>query len=191
MSWITDTLQGNGTLINKLNITNAHRLFIAESRISQVRYQEIIDHPITIKDIESLKVIHYKLFGDIYSWAGEFRTGNFHKYSTEFFPVSRFKYAIEDLNTQISHFNRQSYHSTETQLYDLAQLLLDIKMFHPFREGNGRTQRLFITLIAEQNGITLHLKKSSPAYDSYMQAAVADNLKMMVEALTKAITNDI
>lgn len=96
---------------------------------------------------------------------------------------------IEDLNTQINHFNKQSYYSTETQLNDLAQLLLDSNMFHPFCEGNGRTQRLFITLIAEQNGLTLHLKKSSPTYDSYMQAAIADDLKMMVKALTKAIAS--
>lgn len=187
MSWIEDTLQSNGTLINKLNIKDADKLFELESRISQLKYRSLVLHPIIITDMNSLKLIHRELFSDVYTWAGEYRPGNFHKNATEFFPVERFEFAISDLNFQVEHINQQNYHSQSALIQDLAKLLLDINNFHPFREGNGRSQRLFITLLAKQKRIELHLQKNDPAYDSYMQAAIADNTEMMVTALQKSI----
>ncbi|MFT8318129.1 MAG: Fic family protein [Sporolactobacillus sp.] len=184
MDWIKNTLQPNGTLKNKLNIKSAKALQELEFRLTQYKYRSIPEYK--MMSIDDLKKIHYWLFSDLYDWSGEYRTGDFHKDGTDFFPVSRFDFAIENLNQQIEHVNKTNYRSDLALAIDLGKLLLDINMFHPFREGNGRTQRLFITLLAKQKGKMIHLRKSDPAYNNYMTASINDDNQLMAKVVLNA-----
>ncbi|MQS53224.1 Fic/DOC family protein [Companilactobacillus mishanensis] len=185
MDWIAETLQDNGTLKNKLGIRNAHKLHELETLVTQHRQESLVRFPIT--SVIDLQKIHKWLFSDLYEWAGEFRQGDFQKGSTRFFPRSRFSLAIQDIDQQIYHINETHYKLKIIFSSDLANLLLDINNFHPFREGNGRAQRLFISMLAEQNGYIIHLANGSAIYEDYMNASKQDNLSLMADVVFRSI----
>lgn len=184
MGWVEDTLQANGTLKNKLGITDSRKLAEVELRIVTLKYESAPS--IEIKSIEQLSVLHAWLFSDLYDWAGKYRPGDFQKGATIFFPHDRFPLAIENLNYQIDVINQTSYRSIKKLSQDLARLLLDINNFHPFREGNGRAQRLFIVMFAKQKGAALKLSKNSSSYKTYMHACKNDDLDEMIRILFRA-----
>ncbi|MCH4009399.1 Fic/DOC family protein [Companilactobacillus sp.] len=177
MSWIDETLQPNGTMINKLAITDSTELAEIERLIVSAKYVSIPDY--RIESIDTLKKIHFWLFSDLYSWAGKFRTGDFQKGNTVFFPRERFYIAISDLNNQISEIVNSRAISKDDLAIESAGLLLDINNFHPFREGNGRTQRLFIQLLIRQMGFNFDLSRGSLNYKIYMDASINDDKKKM------------
>ncbi|MCH4169687.1 MAG: Fic family protein [Lactobacillus sp.] len=183
--WIKDTLQPNGTLKNKWGISDANKLKAIEFKLVALRLSSLPQYPIT--NIDALKKIHAYLFSELYDWAGTYRNGDFGKGHTTFHPRRRFDMAILDLNSQIKHINDTHYHSDKVLALDLARLLLDINMFHPFREGNGRAQRAFIVMLASQKGKHLVLARSGPTYRAYMSASIKDNTESMAKLLYQAM----
>lgn len=185
MSWIDETLQPNGTLINKLGVTDQDELREMERLIVLAKFQTIPDYQ--IETINDLRKIHFWLFSDIYDWAGKFRPGDFHKGNTVFFPRDRFQFAIDDLNRQITKINQTHYSNNSIFASDVARLLLDINNFHPFREGNGRSQRLMIQLLSVQKGFEVHIDRGTVNYEKYMDASISDNHSKM----TAVIMNEL
>lgn len=182
-NWLNKTLLPNGVLKNKWGITDHEELEKVEKKIYFIKVQDVHKQQLTIRSIEELKLIHHMLFSDLYDWAGKFREGDFSKDGHNFFPRNLFDRAERNLNSQISHVHQTEYPSDYLFASDLAQLLLDINDFHPFREGNGRTQRLFIRLLAMQKGYSLHFSKESKQYKQYMQACMEDNHSMMTDLI--------
>lgn len=180
-----DALLPNGTFKNKVHITDQNALQALEYRITKLKYRTLPNYSIT--NIDVLKKIHAWLFSDLYPWAGQYRTVNLSKGSTNFMPYQLFHEAIPYLNQQIDNLNTTNYPSKTLFATDLGQLLTDINHFHPFREGNGRTQRLFITRLADQNGFEMHLARNSPTYDLYMQASIRDSADLMTKAVLKSL----
>ncbi|AKP67682.1 Fic/DOC family protein [Companilactobacillus ginsenosidimutans] len=188
MSWIEETLQPNGVLKNKLGISDGNKLAKLEYEITTLKGESILVP--RIQSIDDLKKIHGWLFKDLYDWAGEFREGDFYKGNTNFFPRSRFSIAIPNLDQQIKHINDTKYAHKLLLITDLAKLLIDLNNFHPFREGNGRTQRKFITLLAKQNGLLIHITPPFEQYDDYMKASVNDDEELMARVLIDSIKTD-
>jgi cell filamentation protein len=96
--------------------------------------------------------IHKYLFQDVYSWAGKLRTVDVSK-GTYFcraqFIADQFNKLYQELKSE--NFLRD--YASSTRMADrLAYYLGEINMIHPFREGNGRTQRVYIELLCRQNG---------------------------------------
>lgn len=180
-----DALLPNGTFKNKIHITDQKELQELEYRVTKLKYRTIPNY--TITDIDALKKIHEWLFSDLYPWAGQYRTINLSKGATSFMPYELFHEAIPYLNKQIKNLNTTNYPSARLFATDLGQLLTDINHFHPFREGNGRTQRLFITLLAIQSGYEMHFAQSSPAYDLYMKASIEDSAELMAKAVLDSL----
>jgi len=153
--------EGTDTLINKLNIINDDDLYMAERELVSLRILELNEVPIKGDfDFEHLKSIHKYLFQDIYEWAGNIRKCNIAKkdlfclvqyidnYSNEIFnKIKKEKYFLE--------------YDYEIKLNKLIELFADINALHPFREGNGRCQRIFIESLAKINGIYLDLTNVS------------------------------
>ena len=104
-----------------------------------------------------MKKIHAYLFQDVYEWAGNVRNYNISK-SGVTFCLSDF---ILNYSNQIfgrihdEHFFVDDDY--DTKLMKLVQVFSDINALHPFREGNGRTQRLFVEWLARIVGIRLDL----------------------------------
>lgn len=143
--WIQETLYANGTLINKLGIRDAQDLAKNEFEITAQRELFLLNQGIKIKDISAFAKINAFLFSPLYDWAGKYRQGNFYKGNTTFLDYNRFNYAEEDINHVMS-LQQNQHHLTAEDLMDLLNYM------HPFREGNGRSTRLFLQCYAVNHG---------------------------------------
>lgn len=147
-------------LINKLGIQDSEKLSVAEKEITSLKLAYIKKKPIEGKfDLNHLKSIHKFLFEDIYPWAGELRHVNISKGNQFCFWQNIEEYA-ESIFTELK---------TENYLIDspcianrLAYYLSEINVLHPFREGNGRTQRQFIEYLAENAGYHVDFSTVTP-----------------------------
>lgn len=146
---------GCDVLINKLNIKDETLLNKYEKELVAIRQAEITIRPIKGElDFEHLKAIHKYLFQDLYDWAGKTRTCNIAK--KDLFCLSQFidSYA-SDVFGKLRNKNYMINSSFDTLIDGLTSLFGDINALHPFREGNGRSQREFINMIARINGYEL------------------------------------
>ena len=140
-------------LINKLDIRDQQELDALEKQITLLRgIQAEQETEFVNVDFEFYKSLHRKLFGDLYDWAGTLRTINISKKGTVFCEHTE----LERLGTL--KFQRLAKQKLLCGLPDsefvseAAELYHELNMLHPFREGNGRTLRLFITLLVRNTG---------------------------------------
>ena len=107
-------------------------------------------------DFNFYKKLHKQLFGDLYEWAGTVRSMNISKKGTVFCNFED----IERIGTlKFQRLAEQNYLKGLTKIRfidELTEFYHDMNMLHPFREGNGRTLRLFITLLVRNAGYTLN-----------------------------------
>jgi len=136
-----------GILRNLAGLTNSDALLFFESGAVAKRIQELYENPIKIKGIESLFEIHKHLFQDVYSWAGEKRKVEISKSGKQFFPTTYFQNASRYIDSLISDYKKISKNNKQQIAEKLAEILDNVNYLHPFREGNGRTQREFIRLL--------------------------------------------
>ena len=153
--------KNSDVLINKLNITNDEDLFDAERELVSLRTYELNEYPLKGNfDFNYLKDIHKYLFQDVYRWAGDIRTCNIAK--QDLFCLTEH---IESFGNEIfNELKKEKYffeYDSETVLDKLVELFADINALHPFREGNGRSQRVFIESLAKINGVYLDLTNVS------------------------------
>lgn len=141
-------LYDNGTLRNKFAIKNADELSLIEYRGVAEREVALLQQQPKIKSFEDLQTINKFLFGWLYDWAGELRNYYISKAGFDFLEYDRFDNAIKYINDEIVRLNMKKQPTIE----DYAALLNDLNYIHPFREGNGRSTKLFIQLIALHHG---------------------------------------
>ena len=131
------------TLENKLGITDSTELFRVEEKISKLKAIELFENKV-ISDLkvgtfESLAFIHKYLFDEIYDFAGEIRTVNIAKGNFRFAPVMYLKSALEHIdNMPQSNFD------------EIVEKYVEMNVAHPFREGNGRSARIWLDLILKK-----------------------------------------
>lgn len=190
-----DYLQPNGTLRNKLGITDEEELHVVEYNVSKQAQQLIRqnnyyvgDYHLTGKDVTELKRINAALLGDIYDWAGHYREVDFNKTAngvvTHFHPVMLFGNAEWDIQRQLTDFARLPA-DKQGVATALGNLVTEINMFHPFREGNGRTLRVFTEVLAWQKGFRLDFTQEQQA--AYMTASIQDEPALMAAVFLKIL----
>lgn len=152
-STLSNCYEGTTCLINKFNIKDETVLAEIEAKITFAKASELEENPIKGNfDFDHYKSIHRFLFEDIYDWAGQIRTINISKMGTKFVNACD----IESL--ALNCFNRlkqEEYfknYSFEVFIKNIVDLYCVTNSLHPFREGNGRTQRLFIQQLIRYNG---------------------------------------
>jgi cell filamentation protein len=156
-------LQANGTLRNKLGITDQDTLSLIEARQTEARLRLIERYgpkgPFTYR---LLLATHAYIFQDIYDWAGQPRTTELYKAATEDGPLHRFvppDKLEEEANRIFAGLVRRNYLrglDPVTFASQAANLMVEINQLHPFREGNGRTQRAFLQALAKEVGHQLY-----------------------------------
>lgn len=132
---------GTHTLKNLLDIKEEALLENAEREISEIEAQRLTMSPPPF-DYSYLKSIHNALFSDIYEWAGKQRTVDISKNDTRFCTIDRIKPEADKLFNRLkknSHFENLS---KEQLVVAAARFYSDLNVLHPFRDGNGRTQRI-------------------------------------------------
>ncbi|HIV79670.1 MAG TPA: Fic family protein [Candidatus Avanaerovorax faecigallinarum] len=128
------------TLDNKLNITSSAELAREEERISKKKAAELFEKGI-LKSLapgkfSSLQAIHRYLFEDIYDFAGEIRTVNIAKGDFRFASVMYLEAALENID-------RMPHSSFD----EIVEKYVEMNIAHPFREGNGRSMRIWLDLM--------------------------------------------
>lgn len=175
---------GTYVLKNKLNITDENELKSAERSITSLRTAQFIQNPIEGKmDFNYLKNIHKFIFGDIYEWAGKTRTVNIAKGNS----FCRCEFIEEQMESVMRRLEKENYLANlniEMLAERLAYYIGEINAIHPFREGNGRTQRMFIECLALRNGFLLDFAKIS---NEEMLEASVQTFNLEYELMSKLL----
>jgi len=128
---------------NKLGITSSPELVEAEEKISKKKAMFLFENGI-LDELEagtfaSLKEIHKHLFEDIYDFAGEVRTVNIAKGNFRFAPLMYLEAALENIDKM-----------PQSDFDEIIEKYVEMNIAHPFREGNGRSTRIWLDCILKQ-----------------------------------------
>ncbi len=179
---------GTSVLRNKLDARNAALLEKAERLLAQERHRHLVDQinrgrlqiamtPTGYQDL------HREIFQDVYDWAGKLRTVDIAK--THMF--CRQQFVANELAKRFEALKKENFLkdlSAERFAERAAEHIAELNAVHPFREGNGRTQRLFLKALAHQAGHRLDLSRI--AEEPWMKASIESFVKEP-ESLTTVI----
>jgi len=180
-----------GVLRNLAGIEEEKVLIIYESLKVAKRVEELLETPLRIKDSESLLTIHHHHFQDVYIWAGVVRTVNISKDGKPFFNGERFHVAFQYIDALIDEFKSIPKKNKKAVAEKLADILDHINYLHPFREGNGRTQREFLRLLALEKDLKLNLNPADneDVYERYMHGTINSDLNTLTHLIFEQIEN--
>lgn len=194
---ITDGCYENTTcLINKFDIRDEDKLKKVEADITFAKATILESNPISDKfDLEHYKAIHRFLFEDIYDWAGSFRTVDMAKKGTSFCSEDQLEDVARNCFDRLAENNLFSDLDRDEFVDAIVDFYCVTNMLHPFREGNGRTQRIFISQLIHHNGYDFDF--SDIDSDDLMIATiksangVTDFLKQLFDENISAQSNEI
>jgi len=183
---------GTSVLRNKLNIKDAEEFSKVEYSYTFARRLEMLDTPIKGNfDFEHLLAIHRHLFQDLFDWAGRVRTVAITKNESIFYAGRNFDIPTMNAFQQLHEGSllRSKKISDGEFAKEMATLLSNINYIHPFREGNGRTQRTFVDLVAEQSGRILTWRNVTDTENDTLsnESVVTGSSKPMQVIIEKAM----
>lgn len=144
---------GTTVLRNKADLQDQAALDAFEADATAVRMLELLEQPIEGRfDFAHLCAIHHHLFRDVYAWAGQIRTVDISRDTSRFANASRIEAYLGGVLAKLPAENCLRGLQPDPFLARLAHYMGEINATHPFRDGNGRTQRMFCALLAEQAG---------------------------------------
>lgn len=148
----------NGVLHNKLGATSDEELDRLESRLVAMNTLSLRLEPVKGNfNLAHLQQIHRRLFSEIYEWAGELREIGITKGKTVFAASNRIQPEFNKLHQRLISEKFEN-DDKATFAKKLAYYLGEISILHPFREGNGRSQREFIIQLALKFNYNLHFQ---------------------------------
>lgn len=179
----------NGCLKNKLGIHDAQQLATLEFQTVCQQIQLILTHAPHIDSLDDLCVVHQKLFGSIYTWAGQVRTDyDLHKRTgdMDFFaqPAATIPLAWQYIENELL---RPILSEQQPTANEYMKLFDNINTLHPFREGNGRSTKTFLQLIAQQHQQYLHFPRHQMKLIVALNAA---DYQQMAEQVQLVNSND-
>lgn len=176
-----------GVLRNKLGLNTAEELAAAEREITHASLILIRESPVSATyDLPHLCAIHRRIFGDIYDWAGQIRTVAIAKGSPFCLP-QYIESSSADIFRALRGENLRQGLERDLFLERLTFYLGEVNAVHPFREGNGRTQRAFFEQLARDAGFTLDWQHLDAARNIEASAAImrgdAEPMRKMLDTL--------
>ena len=130
-------------LENKLGLTNEAELARAEEKISKTKALELYDTGLldtfAVGTFAGMAAIHRYLFEDVYAFAGQMRTVNIAKGNFRFAPVMYLAAALESIDRM-----------PQTTYDEIIEKYVEMNVAHPFREGNGRSTRIWLDCILKK-----------------------------------------
>jgi cell filamentation protein len=183
-------LPGGECLRNKLGITDAAALKEIEARIVSIRDVEIARSALPGEyNSEHLQSFHKQLFQDIYDWAGEFRTVDIGKGGVFFANVTFLDDEVSQVLAQLERDDWLTGLRRESFVQKLAYYYGELNARHPFREGNGRTQRAFLRQLAASAGWRLDWSELNKAdnIEASKRNLLAADTKMLVSVLDPVV----
>ena len=172
-------------LENKLGLTSSADLAREEERISKKKAVELFDKGILESlpagKFSTLQAIHKYLFGDIYDFAGELRTVNIAKGNFRFAPLMYLEAALENIDKM-----------PQSNFDEIVEKYVEMNIAHPFREGNGRSTRIWLDHILK-NQIRKVVDWSKVDKEDYLLAMERSPIKdiEIKHHLKNALTDEI
>lgn len=172
-------------LENKLNISDSNKLNIEEERISKKKALELFDFGVlgklNVRTVHSLKTIHQYLFDEIYDFAGELRTVNISKGTFQFAPLMYLEATLENIDKM-----------PQSTFDEIVEKYVEMNIAHPFREGNGRSTRIWLDLIfkAELHKVVDWSKVDKENYLLAMERSPIKDIEIK-HLLKAALTDEI
>lgn len=170
-------------LENKLGITSSAELAREEERISKKKAVELFESG-TLDKLEpgkfaSLQAIHKALFEDIYDFAGQLRTVNLAKGNFRFAPLIYLEAALANIDKM-----------PQSTYDEIIEKYVEMNVAHPFREGNGRSTRIWLDLMLK-SGIGQVVDWSKVDKEDYLLAMERSPIKdVELKVLLKAVLTD-
>lgn len=144
-------------LINKLDIRDEETLREAETLVTFINASKLEQHPLEgAFDFEHYKDIHHFLFSDLYDWAGQVRTVNISKKGTRFTLAENIERQAELIFKRLKDCNYFKGLPHDEFVEEVVDFYCVTNELHPFREGNGRTQRAFLTQLIRNAGYDIN-----------------------------------
>ena len=172
-------------ITNKLGITDSPTLAREEERISKKSAARLFEQNL-LNNMSSgtwttLQDIHKVLFQDIYDFAGELRTVNISKGNFRFVPVMYLSEAVKTIESM-----------PQNSFDEIVEKYVEMNVAHPFREGNGRSMRLWLDhmLCVELQKTIDWSQIDMETYLSAMERSPVNDLEIKA-VLTEALTDDI
>ena len=171
----------SNVLRNLLGITDYDELVSAEGRLTVIAMIQMDSEPVRgCFDTDHLRTIHRRIFKDIYDWAGEFRTVEISK-GIPFCYCANIQSHLDSLFIQLHKENLLKDITDRDQYVSrLAYYFGELNAVHPFREGNGRTQRKFIQQLVSESGHSISFERLDPQrmIDAASDSMICDYRKM-------------
>ncbi len=156
-------------LRNRFDLRDAAELDHHERELVSFRIKQGI--PSGDFDLAHLRAIHRHLFQDVYDWAGEIRTVEIAKGGNQFQFRQYIGTGMADVHRRIVAAGYLRNLSARAFAEKAGEIIGDLNYVHPFREGNGRTQALYLEALARQAGHPIDLTRL--ARESWMEASKA------------------
>jgi cell filamentation protein len=151
---------GTSVLKNRLNLRTQAELDEFETFITAQRADE--PFPEGRLGYSHYRAIHRHLFQDVYAWAGRLRTVRITKGTSTFCYPEHIDREMRRVFADLHALTYLSGLDAATFAQKAAHFLAELNAIHPFREGNGRTQLAYLTLLAERAGHALALARLTP-----------------------------
>lgn len=179
---------GTEVLINNFGEHDPMVLSQLERMCTAARIVDLLKKPVSGNfDLTHLKKIHHYIFQDIYSWAGQFRMVNISK-ELLFCDVNFIEKELNKLFFKLKGENYLKDCSEDNIAAKAAYYLGEINAIHPFREGNGRTQREFIRELLLPTGFYVDYSRCNAKMMLYASInAFAGDYTLMTELFDKCI----
>jgi len=178
----------SNVLKNKLNIRDNKLLKTAEEEITLIKQMELLKNPIKGNFSKAhLMNIHKFIFGDIYSFAGKIRREQISKADTMLYPPNLIDRELDKVFAKIKEKNMLKETDEEKIFDNLAYVMAELNIIHPFREGNGRSIREFIRLMAKRMGYDLNW--GNVDREELLEASIlfVDNYKVLIGILEACV----
>jgi cell filamentation protein len=184
--------EGTNVLKNLRDIRDPGVLSRFEMDMTTFRGNELIARAKPGKlDTHYLRDVHRYLFQDVYHWAGEFRIVRIAKPGALFAFPAYIEWALEDALGKLRNEKHLNGLAADQFAVRAAYYMGELNAIHPFREGNGRTQREFIRQLALHNGFELDW--SMTTRDQMMEASILSlrkgNCSLLADIIRVALTN--
>lgn len=151
------TYPNTSILKNKLNIHSQQELDTIEYQLTELAILDVEFQP-SPYTFEYWCSLHKQLFNDVYTWAGEIRTIDISKGNTRFCNVSRIVIEAEKIFEKLKSEHYLVNNDRVSFINKLAEYYSDLNIIHPFREGNGRAQRMLFEHIIINCGYHISFK---------------------------------
>ncbi len=188
------TDQTTHTLKNLLGITDQEHLEKVEAQLTATAIAILtIDESYMPEDCtyELFLDIHRQLFGDIYEWAGQLRTIEIAKGNTRFAQSDFLEQNLRALFSQLHKNDHCMTTDIDTFVPMIAYYYSELIVIHPFREGNGRTIRTFLSILANSIGWHIAWEMMNPHENIAASIEAYNGNLARMEKMMHAITEPI